>query len=105
MSGLAYTKGLSSTHDVIILTKFHEQRAKIVDLLLMVNLGMCAVFFYSVFMYPAGYHNLREFFGFHLELSQNWEKQIDVQKILSNCSCQQGTFLKLRQGQPMSDEK
>ena len=25
-----------------------------------------------------------------------------IQKILSNCSSQQGTFLKLRQGQPMS---
>ena len=32
------------------MTKFHEERAKIVDLLLMVNFGMCAVFYYSVFM-------------------------------------------------------
>ena len=28
---------------------------------------------------------------------------MEIQKILSNCSSQQGTFLKLRHGQPMSD--
>ena len=78
-------------------------------------------------MYPADYCNLTEFFEFHLYLSQNYRKrkqihmeiqknfvmdgrtdgqtdvlveivmQMEIQKILSNCSSQQGTFLKLRQ--------
>ena len=35
------------------LTKFHEDRAKIADFLLIANFGMCAVFFYSDFRkYP-----------------------------------------------------
>ena len=34
---------------MIILTKFHEDRAKIVDFLLIVNFSMCALFFESVF--------------------------------------------------------
>ena len=33
------------------MTKFHEERAKIVDLLLMANFGTCIVFIYSVFMW------------------------------------------------------
>ena len=39
----------SLTHEVINLTKFHEDRAKIVEFLLIANFGMCAVFFYSDF--------------------------------------------------------
>ena len=37
-------------HELIILTKFHKDRAKIVDFLLIANFGMCAVFFYSDFI-------------------------------------------------------
>merc|ERR1712020_299721 len=37
-------------HEVIILTKFHEDRTKIVDFLLMSNFGTCLVFFSPDFM-------------------------------------------------------
>ena len=57
-------------------------------------------------MYPADNCNLTEFFEFHLYLSQNYSKRkwihMEIQKILLNCSGQQGTFLKFCQGQPMS---
>ena len=56
--------------------------------------------------YPADYCNLTELFEFTFEsisVSCNFDSNTsEIQKILSNCSSQQGTFLKLRQGQPMS---
>ena len=33
------------THELVILTKFHKDKAKIDELLLTANFGMCALFF------------------------------------------------------------
>ena len=55
---------------------------------------------------PADRCNLTEFFDFTFEsisVSCNFDSNTsEIQKILSNCSSQQGAFLKLRQVQPMS---
>ena len=57
-------------------------------------------------MYPADYCNLTEFFEFPCEsisVSCNFDSNTsEIQKILSKCSSQQGTYLKFRHGQPMS---
>ena len=57
-------------------------------------------------MYPADYYNLTEFFEFSCEsisVSCNFDSNTsEIQNILSNCSGQQGTILKLRQPWPMS---
>ena len=59
-----------------------------------------------IYSMPADYCNLTDFFEFPCEsisVSCNFDSNTsEIQKILSNCSGQQGTFLKLRHGQPMS---
>ena len=42
-----------SSHEVIIFTKFHEDRTKIVDFLLMANFWKCPVFFAPDFTWSA----------------------------------------------------
>ena len=51
LSDLYETGGKYSSHEVIIFTKFHEDKTKIVDFSLMANFLKCAVFFSSDFIW------------------------------------------------------
>ena len=71
MSYLHETWSKWVTHKVIILAKFHENRAKIVELLPIANFLMCAIFFDSdisknqVFLFYTFLQGLKLILGYH----------------------------------------
>ena len=63
------------------MTKFHVDRAKIVDFLLLANFGTCIIFFYSVFKIKLECFNNYNF-KFHIPI---FEKHIKLTLVIKIC--------------------
>ena len=66
-----------SAHEMIILTKFHKDRTKIVDFLLIAKFWACKLFFVHPLVIKSSYLSLKKHFAIQVNSEKAWLFQKD----------------------------